>query len=332
MLSGKDYGVIRARVWKTGSLAVAEQFPFWREVVWEAFTPVALRRPDEGPFRGTVTAWSVGPVGVSVIASERQSVLRTPVEIARRAGDVFFLNLPLAPGSSATQGGRTARLDVGDFTLVDAASPFELEFTASFRQISLMLPHDLLAPLLAAPGQATAVRVPGDSGVGAVAAAAIRALVERGGPLDRQAARGLANRVADLVALSAGAVVVPPPSAGRALLLQAAQDEVERSLGNPELSPSQVAERVGISVRYLHRLFADTGSSFGRYVLTRRLERCRVDLQDPARRHWTIAQIALHHGLADPGYFSRSFKARYEMTPRQVRAGGSQPARAGSGT
>lgn len=310
----------RARVWTTAALPEGEQFPFWREVVWQVFTPVALRRPDEGPFRGTVTAWSMGPLGVSVITSDRQSAVRGPAEIARRAGDAFFLNLPLAPGSFAAQGGRTARLQPGDFTIVDSASPFELGFTAPFRQISLMLPHELLRPLLAAPGQATAVRVAGEAGVGAVTAAAIRALVRGGDTLDREAARALAARLADLIALSLGVVVAPPPSATRALLLQAAQDEAERSLGDPELSPVMVAARVGISVRYLHRLFADTGSSFGRWVLTRRLERCRRDLQDPARRHWTIAQVALEHGLADPGYFSRAFRAQYGMTPREARA------------
>jgi AraC family transcriptional regulator, positive regulator of tynA and feaB len=308
------------RAWTTQALPESEQFAFWREVVWEAFTPVVLRRAGEGPFRGTVTAWRVGPLGVSLISSERQAVLRTPAEIARSAGDIVFLNLPLSEGSFAVQGGRTVRLGRGDFTLVDAARPFELGFTEPFRQISLMLPHDLVTPLLAAPGQATAVRVPGNGGVGAVASAAIQALARRGGALDGDAARALAGRLVDLVALAVGGVSAPPRSATRALLLRAAQDEVERSLADPGLAPSAVAQRVGVSVRYLHRLFADTGCSFGRWVLNRRLERCLRDLQDPSRRHWTIAQIALHHGFADPGYFSRAFKAQYGMTPREARS------------
>lgn len=42
-----------------------------------------------------------------------------------------------------------------------------------------------------------------------------------------------------------------------------------RSLGNPDLTPARVAERIGISVRYLHQLFADSGVSFGRWLLAR---------------------------------------------------------------
>lgn len=308
------------RKWHTGSLAVAEQFPFWREVVWEAFTPVALTRPGGGPFTGEVAAWQVGPVGVAMIASESQRVMRTPAEIARRAGDVFFLNLPLTDGTSAGQAGRTARLGRGDFAIVDAAGPFELAFPRPFRQISLMLPHDLLAPLLVAPGQATAVCVAGGTGLGAVASAAVRSLVRAGPSLDAEAGRALAGRLVDLVALSVGAVTKAPPSANRALLLKAAQDAVEGSLGDPDLSPALVAARVGVSVSYLHRLFADTGCSFGRWTLGRRLDRARRDLEDPVRRHWTIAQIALEYGFEDPAHFSRVFKGRFGVTPRQSRA------------
>lgn len=308
------------RRWQTSALAAPEQFAFWHEVVWEAFTPVALTRSVDGPFVGEVAAWQVGPVGVAMIASESQRVMRTPVEIARRRGDVFFLNLPLTDGTSAGQAGRTASLGRGDFAIVDAADPFELVFPSAFRQISLMLPHDLMAPLLVAPAQATAVGVRGGTGVGAVASAAVQGLARAGGSLDAEAGRALAGRLVDLVALSLGAVAKPPPSASRALLLQAAQDAIERSLGDPQLAPAMVAQHIGVSVSYLHRLFADTGCSFGRWTLGRRLDRARRDLQDPVRRHWTIAQVALEYGFEDPGHFSRAFKARFGQTPRASRA------------
>lgn len=300
----------------------SEQFSFWREVVWEAFVPVALSRPQEGPFHSVVTGWSVGALGVSTITSQPQMVARTDVEIARRRGDVFFLNMPLSPGTSAVQGGRTARLEPGDFVLIDGARPFELGFERPFSQISLMLPLDALAPILADPGSMTAVRIPGSTGVGAVAAGAIRGLASAQGSFNHHEARTVTDHLTGVIALAAGGVSTPPRSGSRALLLQAALDEVERSLADPELSPARVASAVGISTSYLHRLFADHGPSFGRWLLTRRLDRCHRDLADPARRHWTVAQIAAHHGFRDPSYFARAFKAHYGMTPGQARRAG----------
>jgi AraC-like DNA-binding protein len=307
-------------------IPVSEQFSFWREAVWEAFVPVALSRPQDGPFHSAVTAWSLGPLAISTITSQAQSVVRTETEIARRRGEVFFLNLPLSTGTSATQGGRTALLAPGDFVLIDGSRPFELTFDRSFSQVSLMLPHEVLMPVLADPWSATAVRIPGDSGVGAIAAGAVRSLASARGTFTRHEARAITDHLVGLIAVAAGSSQEPTQrSASRARLLQAALDEIERSLDDADLSPAAVASAIGISTSYLHRLFADHGPSLGRWLLIRRLDRCHRDLDDPSRRHWTIAQIASQHGFRDPSYFARAFKAHYGMTPGQAR--GQRPAR-----
>jgi AraC-like DNA-binding protein len=130
----------------------------------------------------------------------------------------------------------------------------------------------------------------------------------------------VSDHLAGLVALAVGGLRAPPSSTtGRTLLIQAALDEVERSLGDPELSPSRVAQRLGISTRYLHALFAQRGTSFGRWVLARRLDRGLRDLEDPARAHWTVAAIALENGFADPSYFARAVRARYGASLRELR-------------
>jgi AraC family transcriptional regulator, positive regulator of tynA and feaB len=310
------------RAWTTTVLPQREQFAFWRDVVWQAFVPVALSRPDEGGFASTCATRRVGPMGMAWIASQGQSVSRTESQIKRNAGDVFFLNMPLSGGASASQDGRTAQLRSGDFVLVDSARPFELSFEREFEQISFTLPHDALAPLLAAPSEVTGVRIPGDRGVGAVAAAAIRALATATGPLSTREERGLTDQVVGLVALAIGGLRRAPVGPGRTLLLQAALDEIERSLDDPALSPDRVAQRLNISVRYLHKLFAERGTTFGRSVLARRLERCHRDLGDPGARHSTVAEIAYRHGFGDSAHFARAFKARYGMTPGERRRAG----------
>jgi AraC-like DNA-binding protein len=126
-------------------------------------------------------------------------------------------------------------------------------------------------------------------------------------------------QIAGRVALAPVDIRAVRSSTSRALLLQAALDEIEGSLSDSDLSPARVAERLGISSRYLHRLFADHGPSFGRWLLTRRLQRCHDDLTDSIREHWTISQIALQHGFGDPAYMTRAFKVRYGVTPRQLR-------------
>lgn len=312
----------RRRTWDTAARPPAEQFSFWREVIRDAFVPVELFRPQEGPFESAITAWSLGRLGISTITSEAQSVARTETEIARRRCEAFFLSMPLSAGTSAVQGGRAAWLQAGDLVLIDGSRPFERGFERSFSQISLTLPHDVLARALGDPWSSTAVRIPGSSGVGAVAAGAIRSLASAQGPFNHHEARGVTDHLVGLIALAVGSVTAAPRSASRAALLQAALDEVERSLDAPDLSAARVATAISISTSYLHRLFADHGHTFGRWLLIRRLDRCHRDLGDPARRHWSIAQIATQHGFRDPSYFARAFKAHYGMTPSQARRSG----------
>jgi AraC family transcriptional regulator, positive regulator of tynA and feaB len=307
------------RGWTTDVLPETDQFTFWREVVWEAFVPVTLsRRAGEPAFAGSVGASRVGPLGVAAIAAEAQTVERTAADVRRRAGDVFFLNMPLRGGSTVAQDGRVAELGPGDFAIVDGARPFALDFAAGFEQLSLTLPHDLLAPLLGAPEVATARVVRGDSGLGTVAGAALRPFFDGGAGIDEAMARPLAERLASLVALALGAGAATHPGS-RAALTQAALDEVERSLGDPELTPATVAARVGISTRYLHQLFSDRGPSFGRWLLGRRLDRCRADLADPELAHWTIGEIGWRHGLTDPSYLARAFRRAYGVSPGEHR-------------
>ncbi len=305
------------RAWTTTVLPETDQFSFWREVVWEAFVPVTLSRPGPEAFLGTVAASQIGPLGVAAIASEAQRVERTAANVHRSPGEVFFLTMPLRGRSTVVQDGRVAELGPGDFALVDGARPFTLEFDTAFEQLSLILPHELLAPLLTTPEAVTGRAVRGDDGgLGAIAGNALKPFFG-GVALDAAMARPLAERLASLVALSLGAGSAA--SGSRAALTQAALDEVERTLGDPDLTPAMVAARVGISTRYLHQLFSARGPSFGRWLLGRRLERCRADLGDPALAHWTIGEIGWRNGFADPSYLARAFRRAYGVSPGEHR-------------
>jgi AraC-like DNA-binding protein len=316
------------RGWDTAAVAPDERFAFWSDRLGDAFCRVTMARPDDGEFAGHVDVAAVGPVDVATITSQAQAVRRTDADVRRQAGDSFFLNLTLRGSSTFSQDDRTGTLGPGDFALVDGARPFEFAFDGPFQQVSMTLPHDFMAPYLADRPAATAVPVRGDRGFGAVAGSTLAALSRTAAGIDAGAARPLAEHVAGLVGLSLG--VALPRSSGPLALTQLALDEVERSLGEHGLSPTVVAERVGVSTRYLHRLFENRGQSFGRHLLARRLEHCRSELADPSLAGVTVGEIAWRNGFADPSYMARAYRRRYGVTPSQDRARQGSPSKAGS--
>ena len=136
------------------------------------------------------------------------------------------------------------------------------------------------------------------------------------------------NHVLDLIGLSiaranGGASV--RVSNAKALLLGQLRSVVEARLTEHELDGQKVANLVGISVRYANALLAEQDSSLHRLILSRRLSRCRLALEDPNQIHRTIAEIAQGWGFSDMTHFGRSFKAAYGVSPREYQKAVAQP-------
>jgi AraC family transcriptional activator of tynA and feaB len=135
----------------------------------------------------------------------------------------------------------------------------------------------------------------------------------------RRNARALADYLRGLVVVALHQEEATPPRTARERLLEAALGHVEAMLSDPDLSPRDVADRIAVSPRYLHRLFAERGTTFGRWLLERRLERGLDGLVDLAQSDRAIGDIAHAVGFRDPSYFARAFKTRYGITPRVAR-------------
>ena len=106
---------------------------------------------------------------------------------------------------------------------------------------------------------------------------------------------------------------------GRRIRLPDAQRYVLDHIGDASLTPERLASALNVSRRTLYAGFHTHGLTPASFILETRLERCRTTLADPAHHNHTITQIALDHGFCDGAHFSRLFKARYGMTPRQWR-------------
>lgn len=91
----------------------------------------------------------------------------------------------------------------------------------------------------------------------------------------------------------------------------------QNALETDDMSARTCAQAVGISESYLHRLFAQRGLRFSKTVLEQRLGAAHALIQSQIHTTHSIASIAYQCGFKDPGHFSRLFKQRYGMPPRQ---------------
>jgi AraC-like DNA-binding protein len=94
----------------------------------------------------------------------------------------------------------------------------------------------------------------------------------------------------------------------------AAQGVIERHLQDEDLSPALIAQRLGISVRTLHRSFSCGDHSVMSLIRQLRIEGARADLLSD-RSAAAVSQVAAKWHFSDASHFIRSFKAWYGVTP-----------------
>jgi AraC-like DNA-binding protein len=73
-----------------------------------------------------------------------------------------------------------------------------------------------------------------------------------------------------------------------------------------------------ISRATLYRLFEDEGG-VAAYILSRRLDRCRAILGASTGRDPSISELAFNHGFVSVAHFSRAFRRRFGIAPRDGR-------------
>jgi AraC-like DNA-binding protein len=106
----------------------------------------------------------------------------------------------------------------------------------------------------------------------------------------------------------------------KAARLQTILAEVARRFSDPGFDLDNVARALGMSRRYVQKLFEGTGKSFTEHLAGCRLERAFAMLTDPHQLHLAIMDIAFAVGFGDVSHFNRMFRRRFGETPSGVRA------------
>ncbi|PZT90924.1 MAG: hypothetical protein DI630_30125 [Gordonia sp. (in: high G+C Gram-positive bacteria)] len=109
------------------------------------------------------------------------------------------------------------------------------------------------------------------------------------------------------------------PDDPRTDLLDRIRTYVDAHLGEPDLGPALVAAAHHISVRHLHAVWSDTGTTLGEHISARRLDAAQNTLLDSRNRHLTIVAVAQRHGFVDATHFTRRFRDAYGVTPGRLR-------------
>ena len=313
----------RIEVVSTEGLSGRKKVEYWNDIATSAMMAMTADPADVATFCGRMSRADVGDVRAVEVFSHSARVQRSPGHIARSGETAFLLELQLDGTSIARQGGREARLNAGDFTLLDSARPFEVRCAAPMKLLVLKVPRALLGKYLGCPEAMAAIAMCTASASNELTSRFLRDLWRWSSTAlgDSTRSEHAARAALELIACAYGTLPDARANIGAAGAHRIRViDYIETHLSDPDLSPTAIAEALRMSCRYLHRVWkAEDGESLARYVLRRRLEECARALRDPLYVGRSITAIAFDWGFVGVPHFCSAFRDQYGLSPSEYR-------------
>ena len=275
-------------------------------------------RPLDGDFHGEIDTSYAGSLKLSTVTTRNVNLFRTRQEI-RSGNDAWFYTVfQLAGQADIEQDDRQVKLQTGDMTLIDASRPCSILWQQTSRQVSLLLPRQLLENQLRSSGISVATRL--DKSLPMVQLSQ-RLLHESMSSPQLSASESEAALDAMVCLLRPMLHQREVAPSRREKQFQKIMTLIDDAIQEEHLRPEWLADETGMSVRSLYRLFADKGLVVAQYIKNRRLDLCAQALQR-APDDEKLAGIGYRWGFSDHSHFSTAFKQRFGISPGEYRKRG----------
>ena len=277
---------------------------------------------DERPFLGRFEYGALGEMLLCKFAATNYRFTRsltTPTPTL----PIPIMLVSVSRGSCKfVQCGHTCILTEDDWTLIDTMQPLEYTITSpEIEAFVMMLPRPSDAAIAALFERGVARQSNGRWGLSRVLHAMVNESFGEMRRLSRSGGRKLGAAITTMTWDALREQIETPPVIGRRdELPMRVKAYIDANLADPELSVERIAHACSISVRALHRHFAeDPAGSVSHYLWHRRLIRCAETLRDPSQTHRSITDVCFSYGFSSSSHFSRLFKDQFGVTPVHYR-------------
>lgn len=313
--------LVESTHFSTQELPVSDRYALWRDSISTLFDVKADPRAVSDNFSATIDSVLLNDqVMFARCQTKGQHFERSPLKTATDGLDYYLVQTHLSGCQGVRRGSKERTAEVGDLMVMDLA---DVHYTdaSDFTNLTLIIPRYLLAPMLSSPDSQEGRVLKADCPLAMMAVQHMIVLEKISPQMTKSEA---AHCIQPTLTLLASALNGTPErveggasSVARATLIRA-QTEIEARLGQGDLAVTDVCAVVGLSRASLYRLFQPFGG-LKAYIQERRLRRCAQDLINPSCADRKIYDIAYSWGFNSESHFSRAFKARFGVTPREAR-------------
>ncbi|MEX6633786.1 helix-turn-helix domain-containing protein [Hyphococcus lacteus] len=309
-------------VWKysTSAESDANSVAHWREAMSRINLPVeSVVNPAN--FRGSIISRE-SPLGIKISVVDAE-----PQKIAGKYGNqANAIWLAAMIEGEAELDAEAMNLKIGPRDIVygrTGGKQAALAYATPYKQIFITAPPLVIDPRLISPVALQLGCIRMESSIARIFSSLLLEIAKDFETMDTSELRPIELSLAELliscIMAEGGEIALGGAAANRTAHLNRIQQTIETFLGDPALDTKYIADREGVSIRYLQKLFSSSGQTIATYIRMRRLERCKDDLQNPAFDNLSITQICFRWGFSSSAHFSRAFRDQFGVSPREFR-------------
>lgn len=296
----------------------------YQEALAATWFPLQIELPgSDRDFEAAMASRDLGWVRITRAYSSASFRSRHRPSPRGAAGGYYVLHLTESGSIALTQNGRTIESGPGTLVLMDVAAPLDTEQRGAATALAVTLPGELLRSLIDDIDDRPIVAISAEHGLAALLRDMVLGLWREHEHLSEHDGINLPMALIRMV----GSVFEDARDRGADGRWSAVRHHlarivraIERGLGDPDFSADAVAQELGLSKSYLYSITGQAGTSFGRLLMQRRLERARQMLADPALAARSVTDVAFAVGFRELSHFSRRFHGLFGASPREYRA------------
>jgi len=293
---------------------------FWqafRDTLGHLYDSVSLPDPSEEARFTLSTRTYPTPRAVLMRCQGTAFIMSRGPALAARGADQLLIYLQCEGWCDTDCAGRGGRVSAGDVAIFDYARPFRSAATDYVNLMVVVARESVPAALLAI--EPHGLIFPHESGAARLIGAALKEFYAQADHLTVSEAEAAIEGIVTLTTASARARLAGDEADHVKSRRKAALDYIDAHLGDAQLGPNEVADAANVSRASLYRLLAAEGG-IRAVLLKRRLDQAlRLMLADNKEER-SLTDIARCCGLGGTSQFSRAFRARFGMPPRQYLA------------
>lgn len=301
----------------------SSSFRQWRDTICDVVVDLECSRDKHGAFVGRIISREMRGMNLIRVTASAHRVSRDKRRVAQGREQFVLLSHMRQGQGVVLQNGREAVLRPGDFAIYDTTNPYEMMLDGAFEMDVLRMERDAFSRFVGEIGDATALVVSGQHGTGRICSMMISEIASELRDVNDLSLRQLNDSLLGMISVALQEVRGKGADNRRTMqqhaLLERAIRIVNEELGNDALSCEFVANRLGISYRYLLKVFTENGKSLADLIWEQRLGEARRQLASSRIVKKPVTAVAYDCGFKDPAHFSRAFRNRFGISPRQFR-------------